>query len=47
MVCRNRATGSVESFTEFLELVEASDRSSLDICNVDFDWMPSETRASF
>lgn len=36
MVCRNGARGFVESFIKLLELVEARDRSSLDICGNDF-----------
>ena len=36
MVCKNGARGFVESFIELLDLVEARDRSSLDICSNDF-----------
>lgn len=37
MFCKNGAKGCVESLLKFLELVEASDLSSLDICGADFD----------
>ena len=37
MLCKKEAKGCVESFLDFLELIETSERSSLDICDVDLD----------
>ena len=37
MLCKKEAKGCVESFLDFLKLIETSERSNLDICEVDLD----------